>query len=91
MQRVSEAYARGMQIVASLKDLDGPNVNPVCHTRIYSHGHRTERALVLLHGFTNCPQQFDVLGRRFHERGYHWAACLLATWLRRMNGWSAPC
>lgn len=71
MQRVSEAYARGMQIVASLKDLDGPNVNPVCHTRIYSHGHRTERALVLLHGFTNCPQQFDVLGRRFHERGWN--------------------
>jgi pimeloyl-ACP methyl ester carboxylesterase len=71
MHRVSDAYADGMRIVTSLKDLDGPNVNPVCHTRIYSHGHRTERALVLLHGFTNCPQQFDVLGRRFHERGWN--------------------
>ncbi len=68
---MSDAYASGMRIVTGLKDLDGPNVNPLCHTRIYSHGHRTERALVLLHGFTNCPQQFDVLGQRFHELGWN--------------------
>jgi len=30
-----------------------------------------ERSLVLLHGFTNCPQQFDTLGRQFHERGWN--------------------
>jgi pimeloyl-ACP methyl ester carboxylesterase len=75
MQRVSDgstdAYTDGMRIIAGLKDLDGPNVNPACHTRIYSHGHRTERALVLLHGFTNCPQQFDALGKRFYERGWN--------------------
>jgi pimeloyl-ACP methyl ester carboxylesterase len=71
MQRVSDAYADGMRIITGLKDLDGPNVNPACYTRIYSHGHRTERALVLLHGFTNCPQQFDVLGRSFHEQGWN--------------------
>jgi acetyl esterase/lipase len=66
-----DGYAAGMRIITGLKDLDGPNVNPACHTRIYSHGHRTDRALLLLHGFTNCPQQFDVLGRRFHERGWN--------------------
>jgi pimeloyl-ACP methyl ester carboxylesterase len=74
MLRVSDptdGYAGGMRIVTGLQNLDGPNVNPACHTRIYSHGHRTERALVLLHGFTNCPQQFDLLGRRFHERGWN--------------------
>lgn len=60
-----------MQIAKGLKDLDGPNVNPLCHTRLYTHGERTDRSLVLLHGFTNCPQQFDTLGRRFFDQGWN--------------------
>ena len=64
-------YDEGIRIATTLKDLDGPNVNPLCHTRLYTHGRKVERALVLLHGFTNCPQQMDALGRRFHERGWN--------------------
>jgi pimeloyl-ACP methyl ester carboxylesterase len=64
-------YSEAIRIAESLKQLDGPNVNPLCHTRLYTHGQRVERSLVLLHGFTNCPQQFDTLGRRFHERGWN--------------------
>ena len=60
-----------MEIATSIKALDGPNVNPACYTRLYVHGRRTERSLVLLHGFTNCPQQFDVLGRYFFELGWN--------------------
>jgi carboxylesterase len=66
-----DLYAEAMRIAAGLKDLDGPNVNPLCHARLYSHGGRVERSLVLLHGFTNCPQQFDALGREFYERGWN--------------------
>jgi pimeloyl-ACP methyl ester carboxylesterase len=66
-----ETYVSGVGIAESLKDLDGPNVNPVCRTRLYTHGRRTERALVLLHGFTNCPAQFDALGKRFFEQGWN--------------------
>ncbi len=47
-----DAYEAGVEVAASFQKLDGPNVNPMCHTRLYSHGHRTERSLVLLHGFT---------------------------------------
>ena len=65
------SYSEGVEIAQSLIALDGPNVNPVCGTRVFTHGHRTRRALVLLHGFTNCPQQFDALGRRFFERGWN--------------------
>src|SRR5438132_9204554 len=72
MRRVSgDAYEDAVRIATSIKDLDGPNVNPVCHTRLYTHGRRTERSLVLLHGFTNCPQQFDALGKHFHELGWN--------------------
>src|SRR5256712_13599315 len=67
----SDTYEGGMQIANELKALDGPDVNPKCQTRVYTHGRRTEQALVLLHGFTNCPQQFDALGRQFHERGWN--------------------
>jgi pimeloyl-ACP methyl ester carboxylesterase len=66
-----DLYERGMQIATSIKELDGPNVNPVCHTRLYTHGRRTERSLVLLHGFTNCPQQFDALGKQFFAMGWN--------------------
>jgi pimeloyl-ACP methyl ester carboxylesterase len=64
-------YSEAIRIAETLKDLDGPNVNPLCHTRLYSHGKRVKRSLVLLHGFTNCPQQFDKLGRQFHDRGWN--------------------
>lgn len=64
-------YAEGIRIAQTIKDLDGPNVNPLCQTRLYTHGQRVEMSLVLLHGFTNCPQQMDSLGRQFFEQGWN--------------------
>jgi pimeloyl-ACP methyl ester carboxylesterase len=66
-----ESFESGLRIAHELEALDGPNVNPACRTRLYTHGRRTQRALLLLHGFTNCPQQFDALGRRFHDLGWN--------------------
>jgi len=68
---MDDPYRSGIRIAEQLKALDGPNVNPLCHTRLYTHGARTHDALVLLHGFTNCPQQFDALGRRFYDQGWN--------------------
>lgn len=68
---MTTTYDGALAIAKGLQDLDGPNVNPLCRTRLYTHGERTERALVLLHGFTNCPQQFDTLGTAFFERGWN--------------------
>ena len=64
-------YSNALQIARGLQDLDGPNVNPLCRTRVYTHGRRVERSLVLLHGFTNCPQQMDALGRGLFEEGWN--------------------
>jgi esterase/lipase len=66
-----DPYNAGIEIAAGFQALDGPNVNPACRTRLYVHGQRTERSLVLLHGFTNCPQQFDDLGKSFYELGWN--------------------
>ena len=37
--------------------------------RLYEHGGPVENAVILFHGFTNCPQQFDLLARQFYARG----------------------
>lgn len=38
-------------------------------SRIFSHGHKTERVFVLLHGLTNCPEQFVPLARLLFASG----------------------
>ncbi|MFI5371332.1 MAG: alpha/beta hydrolase [Candidatus Eisenbacteria bacterium] len=42
---------------------------PGCEPRLLTHGHRVGRAVVLLHGFTNCPEQFAAFGRRCYDDG----------------------
>lgn len=37
--------------------------------RLYEHGERVEHAVVLFHGFTNSPQQFDEIARAYHAAG----------------------
>lgn len=65
------SWSDAIEIIQGLRDLDGPKVNPACRARFYSHGARTERALVLLHGFTNCPAQFDAIGQDFYAKGWN--------------------
>ena len=37
--------------------------------RLFEHGKKVEHAVVLFHGFTNSPQQFEELARVYHARG----------------------
>lgn len=54
---------------ADLAALDGPEVNPVCQSRIIDHGERTAEAVVLLHGYTNCPAQYAVVAQAYVDQG----------------------
>jgi esterase/lipase len=38
---------------------------------LLEHGRRTPVAVAWLHGYTNCPRQFEALGRQCHERGWN--------------------
>ena len=62
-------YPEALRIVDSLRAMDGESIASVCNTTLYTHGHRTSRAIVLLHGLTNCPAQFDSLARMSFARG----------------------
>ena len=46
-------------------------LNPVCRSKLLTHGSKTERVIILMHGMTNCPQQFVELAPRFYEQGYN--------------------
>jgi len=54
---------------AIARDRADPRVAETALPRLYHHGRPTDQSVVLFHGFTNCPQQFDELARGFHARG----------------------
>lgn len=55
---------------AHIADLP-PGMRPDCAGELLTHGQQTDRAIILLHGFTNCPRQFRTLAQRYHARGYN--------------------
>jgi alpha-beta hydrolase superfamily lysophospholipase len=94
------ADARAARALAdSICGCDGEQVNPECRTRVLLPDSAASRAaaspvVVLLHGFTNCPKQFDPLARELARRGYvvivpllprHGMADVMTTELCRLN------
>ncbi len=67
----AQNYTEALTKLAALEALDGSDVNPVCRSRSLTHGAMTDRAIVLLHGMTNCPQQFHTFAQLLFERGYN--------------------
>lgn len=63
------SYAEAIRRVDSLRAEDSSAIAGECGTRLLTHGAPTRRVVVLLHGLTNCPAQFDSLGRMSFARG----------------------
>lgn len=66
-QNFEEAQAR----FALLQAAEGDKLAPYCRTTLLTHGKRTPQAIVLIHGFTNCPYQFQKLAPLLHARGHN--------------------
>lgn len=64
-------YDDALAQFTALQALDGADVNPDCQSQLMSHGHTTDRVIVLIHGMTNCPRQFHRLAPLFFEQGYN--------------------
>ncbi len=64
-----KAMARFAEVLAQEKEIE--TLNPVCHSQVLTHGRKMERAIILMHGMTNCPQQYAQLAPLFFERGYN--------------------
>ncbi|WP_422771905.1 alpha/beta hydrolase [Plantactinospora sp. WMMC1484] len=48
-----------------------PRVRQRSRSRLCGHGHRTARAVLMLHGYTHAPEQYDGLAEEFHDGGYN--------------------
>src|SRR5262249_14331141 len=67
--RPAASYDEALRRVDRLRSDDTPAISSVCGTRLLTHGRRTSRVVVMFHGLTNCPAQFDSLGRIAFRRG----------------------
>jgi len=67
--RPATSYADALRQVEGLAAEDDSTIHAQCRLRLFHHGGRCGRVVVLFHGLTNCPQQFDEFARRVHERG----------------------
>lgn len=58
--------------VQSMQEQDNNDLAlDVCITKLLHHGEQTEHVIVLLHGFTTCPEQFHQLGKQYFDAGYN--------------------
>lgn len=64
-------YAEATQRIEAWQMEDKTAMNPVCQLQFMTHGGKVTRAIVLVHGYTNCPQQFHDLGLGFYDLGYN--------------------
>ncbi len=66
---VEEAQARFDDLLAA--EQARGDIDPKCLPFLLSHGVKTERAVVLLHGLTACPYQYKQLAQMYYDQGYN--------------------
>lgn len=64
-------YETAIAKFARLQEQDDDTVNPMCRSQLLTHGYKAQRAIVLMHGLTNCPRQYAELGPLFYQQGYN--------------------
>jgi pimeloyl-ACP methyl ester carboxylesterase len=67
----SRDYDAALTRLAQLEALDDGTINPLCRLQLMTHGHKVENVVVLIHGLTNCPQQFVEFAPLFYRAGYN--------------------
>lgn len=65
------SYADSVQRIQSVIDAEADKVCDICGTRFLTHGDRTKKVVVLVHGLTNSPNQFEQLGQMLFNDGYN--------------------
>jgi len=63
------SYAEAVRRIKLSMASQGADFNSECQARFLTHGQKVARVIILVHGYTNCPQQFAALGQQFFELG----------------------
>ncbi len=69
--RPAQSYYEALRLVEIFQEKERQKMNPVCRMQLMTHNKKTKRAIILVHGYSSCPQQFHELGQRFYESGYN--------------------
>jgi len=65
-------YEEAVARVKIMREEDNQDLtHDVCITKLYDHGKQTEHVIILIHGFTNCPEQFNEIGKQYFEAGHN--------------------
>ena len=62
-------FADAVQRFDALRAAEPGGLDTRCGSLLLSHGERTSRVVVLIHGFTNCPWQFEALAETLYATG----------------------
>jgi esterase/lipase len=64
-------YENATAQINAILDAEKGVVREVCYSRFMTHGQKTERVYVLIHGMTNSPRQFVELGELLYAQGHN--------------------
>jgi alpha-beta hydrolase superfamily lysophospholipase len=67
--RPAASYAEAARRVAALQSAEDARISLAGRTLLLDHGRRTATAVLLFHGFANCPEQFRALALRLRVAG----------------------
>ncbi|NTV60980.1 MAG: alpha/beta fold hydrolase [Chlorobiaceae bacterium] len=67
----AENYESAIRLFETLRTQEPQGMNPLCRNQLLTRGFRTERSIVLVHGYTSAPPQFHTLGHEFFQRGFN--------------------
>lgn len=67
----AQNYSEALHLVELFRAKEPQGMNPLSRTQLMTHGKKTDRAIILVHGYTSDPQQFMELGKRLYALGYN--------------------
>ncbi len=67
----AQNYTEALHLVELLRAEEPQEMDPLNRAKLMTHGNKTDRAIILVHGYTSDPQQFQELGSRFYALGYN--------------------
>ncbi len=69
--RPAQSYSEAVNRIDALRAQEPPDMSPGGRLQLLTHGRQMEQVIVLVHGYTSSPQQFQELGARFYDLGYN--------------------
>src|ERR1700690_2353038 len=66
-----DGYDETAQRISILQAERASEMNPDCVAKFMTHGQKVQHAIVMIHGYTSCPAQFQQLGQRYYDLGYN--------------------